>query len=49
MAALANNSTQSVAFMDAQARMMIAEGVKNGKVQTIVVPMDFKGIVNTGK
>lgn len=49
MAALANNSTQSIAFMNAQAQMMIAEGIKNGKVQTIVVPMDFKGIVSVGK
>lgn len=49
MAALANNSTQSIAFMNAQSQMMIAEGIKNGKVQTIVVPMDFKGMVNVGK
>lgn len=49
MAALANNSTQSIAFMQAQANMKIAEGIANGKVQTIVVPMDFKGMVNVGK
>lgn len=49
MAALANNSANSIAFMQAQAMMNISEGIKNGKVQTIVVPHDFKGIVATGK
>lgn len=49
MAALAQNSTQSIAYMNAQAGLMIAEGIKAGKVQTIVVPSDFKGMVNVGK
>jgi regulator of protease activity HflC (stomatin/prohibitin superfamily) len=49
MAALANNSTQSIAYMQAQSQLMIAEGIKNGKVHTIVVPADFKGMVNVGK
>lgn len=49
MAALAANSSQSITFMQAQAALNISEGVKNGKVQTIVVPVDFRGIVNTGK
>lgn len=49
MAALSANSEKSVAFMDAQARLNISEGVKNGKVHTIVVPADFKGFVNVGK
>ena len=49
MAALAANSGQSIAYMQAQAQMKIAEGIANGKVQTIVVPMDFKGMVNVGK
>lgn len=49
MAALANNSGQSIAYMQAQANMKIAEGIASGKVQTIVVPMDFKGMVNVGK
>lgn len=49
MAALANQSTQSIAYMQAQANLMIAEGIKAGKVQTIVVPQDFKGMVNVGK
>lgn len=49
MAALANQSSQSIAYMNAQANLMIAEGIKAGKVQTIVVPQDFKGMVNVGK
>lgn len=49
MAALAQNSTQSIQYMQAQAAMKIAEGIANGKVQTIVVPLDFKGMVNVGK
>ncbi len=44
--ALAANSTQSIAFMNAQAQLKVAEGVANGKVHTVVVPYDFKGIVN---
>lgn len=46
MAALSANSGTSIAYMQAQAAMKIAEGIANGKVNTIVVPMDFKGIVN---
>lgn len=49
MAALSSNSTQSIAYMQAQANMLIAQGIANGKVQTIVVPMDFRGMVNVGK
>jgi regulator of protease activity HflC (stomatin/prohibitin superfamily) len=49
MAALSSNSGQSIAYMNAQAQMKIAEGIANGKVHTIVVPMDFKGMVNVGK
>lgn len=47
MAMLANNAGQSIAYMNAQATLKIAEGVASGKVNTIVIPMDFKGIVNT--
>lgn len=47
MAALTANSGQSIAFMNAQAQLEIAKGIANGKVNTIVVPFDFKGIVNT--
>lgn len=36
-------------YMNAQADLIIAEAIKAGKVQTIVIPRDFKGIVNTGK
>jgi regulator of protease activity HflC (stomatin/prohibitin superfamily) len=46
MAALSNQSTQSIQYMQAQAMLNISEGVKSGKVQTVVVPYDFKGIVN---
>ena len=49
MAALSANSGTSIAYMSAQANMKIAEGIANGKVHTIVVPMDFKGMVNVGK
>jgi regulator of protease activity HflC (stomatin/prohibitin superfamily) len=49
MAALSSNSVQSIAYMQAQAQMKIAEGIAAGKVNTIVVPMDFKGMVNVGK
>ena len=49
MAALAANSGQSIAYMQAQATMKIAEGVAAGKVNTIIVPLDFKGMVNVGK
>lgn len=49
MAALAQNSGQSIAYMNAQAQMKIAEGIANGKVQAIVVPVDFRGLVSVGK
>lgn len=45
MAALANNSTQSIAYMNAQSLNSIAEGIKNGKVQTIVVPSNMTGLM----
>lgn len=49
MAALANNATNSIAYMNAQAQADIAKAVREGKVNTIVIPYDFKGIVNVGK
>lgn len=49
MTALANQGQASIAYMQAQAMMNISEGIKNGRVQTIVVPQDFKGMVNVGK
>jgi hypothetical protein len=45
MAALANNSGNSIAFMQAQAMLNISEGIKAGKVQTIVVPSNFNALM----
>jgi regulator of protease activity HflC (stomatin/prohibitin superfamily) len=45
MAALANNSANSIAFMQAQAALNISEGIKNGKVNTIVVPANFNALM----
>lgn len=45
MAALANNSASSIAFMQAQAALNISEGIKSGKVQTIVVPANFNALM----
>ena len=46
MQMLTANAGQSIAYMNAQSLSMIAEGVKNGKVNSVVIPFDFKGIVN---
>ena len=45
MAALSNQSAQSVQFMQAQAMLNISEGIKNGRVQTIVVPANFNALM----
>ena len=45
MAALANNSASSIKFMEAQAMLNISEGIKAGRVQTIVVPSNFTGLM----
>ena len=45
MAALSANSSSSIAFMNAQAALNISEGIKNGKVQTIVVPANFNALM----
>ncbi len=45
MAALANNSASSIAFMNAEAALNISEGIKNGKVQTIVVPSNMTSLM----
>lgn len=45
MAALANNSSSSIAFMQAQAMLNISEGIKAGRVQTIVVPSNFNALM----
>lgn len=46
MQALSSNSQSSIAYMDAQARLNISTAVLAGKVNTIVIPADFKGFVN---
>jgi len=46
MAALANNSSSSIAFMRAQAELNISEAVKNGKVQTIIIPSNLTMLGN---
>lgn len=45
MAALANQGSQSIAYMQAQAMLNISEGIKNGKVNTIVVPSNFTALM----
>jgi regulator of protease activity HflC (stomatin/prohibitin superfamily) len=45
MAALANNSGSSIAFMQAQAMLNISEGIKAGQVQTIIVPSNFNALM----
>ncbi|QGZ42701.1 regulator of protease activity HflC (stomatin/prohibitin superfamily) [Pseudoduganella flava] len=44
-----NANAGAVNYMAAQANLMIAEGIRDGKVHAIVVPADFKGMVNVGK
>ncbi len=41
-----NANAGAIGYMNAMANLKIAEGVANGKVHSIVVPYDFKGIVN---
>lgn len=38
MAALSANSAQSIAYMNAQANLLVAQGVKDGKVSAILIP-----------
>jgi lipopolysaccharide export LptBFGC system permease protein LptF len=45
MQALSNQGSQSIAYMQAQAMMNISEGIKNGRVQTIVVPANFNALM----
>jgi hypothetical protein len=42
-----NANAGAIQYMQAAAQMKIAEGIAAGKVQAIVVPYDFKGIINT--
>lgn len=46
MAALTNQSSQSIAYMQAQAQLNISEAVKNGKVQTIIIPSNLTMLGN---
>lgn len=43
---LAATADDAIAYKRAEAEFMIAEAIKAGKVNTIVVPKDFEGIVN---
>jgi regulator of protease activity HflC (stomatin/prohibitin superfamily) len=43
-----NANAGATKYMEATAIVTIAEAVKAGKVNTIVVPYDFKGIIQTG-
>lgn len=45
MQALSNNSKASTEYMNAQAKLLIAQGIREGKVRAVVVPYDFKGQV----
>jgi regulator of protease activity HflC (stomatin/prohibitin superfamily) len=41
-----NQNKGAIDYMNAMALVNISEAIKDGKVQSIVVPYDFKGIVN---
>jgi len=41
-----NANAGAISYMQAQAQMKIADGIAEGKVQTVVIPYDFKGMVN---
>jgi len=47
--AMLNSNAKAIEYMNAQSMMTIAEAVKAGKVSTIVIPYDFKGMVNITK
>ena len=49
MAALANQSGQSIEYMKAQAQLTIAEAIKAGKVNTIIVPSNLTMLGNVTK
>ncbi|MEJ7804371.1 MAG: SPFH domain-containing protein [Telluria sp.] len=44
-----NSNAGAIDYMNAQAQMKIAEGIAAGKVNTIIVPYDFKGMVQVSK
>lgn len=41
-----NSNSQAIPYMNAMAQMEIAKAIREGKVNTIVIPQDFKGLVN---
>jgi hypothetical protein len=45
MSALSSNSQASIAYMNAQAALNISEGIKAGKVNTIIVPSNMTGLM----
>ena len=49
MAALSSNSAQSIAYMNAQAALNISIGIREGKVNTIVVPSTMTALGTIGK
>ena len=44
--AMLNSNSKAIEYMNAQATMEIAKAMREGKVHAVVVPYDFKGIVN---
>jgi len=44
-----NANKGAIEYMSAMAQLKIAEAIANGKVNTIVIPMDFKGMINISK
>lgn len=45
--AILNANKGAIDYMDAQSRQMMAQAMLQGKVQSVVVPFDFKGIIGT--
>lgn len=44
--AMLSKNVANISYMHAKALSDIAEGVKSGAVKSIIIPMDFKGIIN---
>jgi hypothetical protein len=44
-----NANKGAIEYMGAMANLKIAEAIANGKVNTIVIPLDFKGMINISK
>ena len=42
-----NSNSQAIPYMNAMANMEIAKAIREGKVNTIVIPSDFKGMIST--